>query len=137
MMTDALIQSGFKSDQLTFVSWLGVVRYLTREAFISVLTSITSSMRVGSEVVFDFSSSPSLLQWLREPVYRTIVKRMLKNNELRPTYYDPASLKCDLKRIGFADVQLCGSTEMNVRYCNDRTDGLRVPTGFWLVKARV
>ena len=162
MMTDALIQSGFKSDQLTFISWLGVVRYLTREAFISVLTSIISSMRVGSEVVFDFSSSPSLLelfcgralpgrtevvfdfssspsllQWLREPVYRTIVKRMLKNNELRPTYYDPASLKCDLKRIGFADVQLFGSTEINVRYCNDRTDGLRVPTGFWLVKARV
>src|SRR4029077_20703471 len=28
-----------------------------------------------------------------------------KNNGFRPTYFDPASLKCDLKRIGFADVQ--------------------------------
>ena len=162
MMIDVLRQSGFKSDELTFISWLGVVRYLTREAFISVLTSIISSMRVGSEVVFDFSSppsllqlfrgqalpgrtevvldfssSPSLLEWLREPVYRMIVKRMFKNNEIRPTYYDPASLKCNLKRIGFADVQLFGPKEMNVRYCNDRTDGLRVPTNFYLVKARV
>src|SRR5438132_11313097 len=49
MMIDALRQSGFKSDELTFISWLGVVRYLTREAFISVLTSIISSIQVGSD----------------------------------------------------------------------------------------
>src|SRR5262252_5046813 len=105
MMIDALEQSGFKSNELTFISWLGVVRYLSREAFISVLTSIVSSMRVGSEIVFDFStapsllqmfrgqalpghteflsessSSPSLLEWLREPVYRRIVKQMSSKN---------------------------------------------------------
>jgi methyltransferase (TIGR00027 family) len=137
MMIDALRQSGFKSDELTFISWLGVVRYLTREAFISVLTSIISSMGVGSEVVLNFSLPPSLLQRLRQLPHRTIANWTFKNNEFRPTYYDPAWLKCDLKRIGFADVQLFAPTEMNVRYCNDRTDGLRVPTNFCLLKARV
>jgi methyltransferase (TIGR00027 family) len=135
MMIDALGQSGFKSNELTFISWLGVVRYLSPEAFISVLTSIVSSMRPGSEVVFDSSPAPSLLQRLREMPH--IGNWTFKKNAFRPTYYDPASLESDLKRIGFADVQLFGPTELNDRYCNGRTDGLRVPINFYLVKARV
>jgi methyltransferase (TIGR00027 family) len=135
MMMDALGQSGFKSNELTFISWLGVVRYLSPEAFISVLTSIVSSMRPGSEVVFDSGPAPSLLQRLREMPHRPIWT--FKKNAFRPPYYDLASLKSDLKRIGFADVQLFGPTELNDRYCNGRTDGLRVPMNFYLVKARV
>jgi O-methyltransferase involved in polyketide biosynthesis len=137
MMIDALGQSGFKSNELTFISWLGVVRYLSPDAFISVLTSIVSSMRPGSEVVFDTGPAPSLLQRLREMPHRPIGNWTFKKNAFRPTYYDPASLKSDLKRIGFADVQLLGPTELNDRYCNGRTDGLRVPMNCYLVKARV
>jgi methyltransferase (TIGR00027 family) len=161
-LTERLAESDFRTDELTFISWAGVVRYLTREAFMSVLNSILSSMRVGSELVFDFStapsflqlfrgqappghtevllessSSPSLLQSLREPVYRLVVNQMCRENEFRPTYYNPASLTCDLKRIGFADVQLFGSEEMNARYCKDRTDGFRIWHEHYLVKARV
>ena len=159
MMTDALRQSGFKSDELTFVSWLGVTGYLSQEAVISVLSSIVSSMRIGSEVVFDFapplqlketirrikesfvvfgfSPTPSLLQQLRERAYRMIVNRTFKNKDFRWTYFDPASLTRDLKRIGFADVQLFGPKELNVRYCKDRTDGLRIRNQVRLAKARV
>jgi len=166
VLTDALRQSGFNSAELTFVSFLGVVRYLSREAVISVLTSIVSSMPAGSEVVFDFGPPPSLLQVfrgrarpgrtemlfefcsrsslpqrLRELAYRTIVNWTFKNNDFRPTYFDIKSFTRDLKRIGFADVQHFGSKELNVRYCKDRTDGLRIrsESGFrmHLVKARV
>ena len=155
MMTDALRQSGFKSDELTFVSWLGVTGYLSQEAVISVLSSIVSSMRIGSEVVFDFApplqlketirrikesfvvSGSSLLQQLRERAYRMIVNRTFKNKDFRWTYFDPASLTRDLKRIGFADVQLFGPKELNVRYCKDRTDGLRIRNQVRLAKARV
>jgi hypothetical protein len=93
-------------------------------------------MRPGSEVVFDFPA-PSLLQRLREMLRRPIGNWTFKKNAFRLTYYDPALLKSDLKRIGFADVQLFGPTELNDRYCNGRTDGLRVPINFYLVKARV
>ena len=162
MMTDALRQSGFRSDELAFISFIGVVRYLSRETFISVLTSIVSSMRAGSEVVFDFGSPPSLLQVLRgralpgrtevifdsssfpslpqrlrELAYGMIVNRRSRNNGFRPTYLDVAPLTRDLKRIGFADVQLFGPKELNVRYCKNRTDGLRIQNNIHLVKARV
>ena len=60
------------------------------------------------------------------------------NSRVRaPTCFNPASLTCDVKRIGFADVQIFGPTEMNARYCRDREDGLRVPHRLCLVKARV
>jgi methyltransferase (TIGR00027 family) len=161
MMLDALRQSGFESDELTFISCIGVVRYLSRETFISMLTSIVSLMRAGSELVFDFgppplllqllhgralpgrtevlfdfSSFPSLPQRFRELAYRMIVNWKFKNNAFRTMYFDPASLTRDLKRIGFADVQLFRNKEMNVRYCKDRTDGLRIQQ-IHLIKARV
>jgi len=137
MMADALRQSGLKSDELIFVSFIGVVRYLSRETVISVLTSIVSSMRAGSEVVFDFAPPPSQLERLREFTDEIIVNWKSKNNGFRPTYFDPAPLTRDLRRIGFADVQLFGPKEMNARYCKDRTDGLRIQNRMHLVKARV
>ena len=137
MITNALRPSGFKSDELTFVAVLGVVRYLSRETLISVLTSIVSSMRAGSEVVFDFAPPPSQLERLREFTDEIIVNWRSRNNGFRPTYFDPAPLTRDLKRIGFADVQLFGPKEMNARYCKDRTDGLRIQNRMHLVKARV
>ena len=137
MITDALRQSGLKSDELIFVSFIGVVRYLSRETVISVLTSIVSSMRAGSEVVFDFAPPPSQLERLREFTDEIIVNWRSKNNGFRPTYFDPAPLTRDLRRIGFADVQLFGPKEMNARYCKDRTDGLRIQNRMHLVKARV
>jgi methyltransferase (TIGR00027 family) len=160
MMSDALRQSGFKSDEPGFISCIGVVRYLSRETFRSMLTCIVSSMRAGSELVFDFGPPPSLLQLfrgravpgsteavcddssspslqrLRERAYRTIVNRKFKNNGFRTIYFNPASLTCDLKRIGFADVQLVGPKEMNMRFCKDRRDGLRIQA-MHLIKARV
>jgi methyltransferase (TIGR00027 family) len=161
MMADALRQSGFKSDELTFISCLGVVRYLSRETLISVLTSIVSSMRTGSEVVFDCrpppsllqvlggralpgrtevifdSSFPSLPQRLRKLAHGMIVNRRPRNNGFRPTYLDLAPLTRDLKRIGFVDVKLFGPKELNVRYCKNRTGGLRIQNNIHLVKARV
>jgi methyltransferase (TIGR00027 family) len=136
VMTDVLRQSGFKSNELAFISFIGVVRYLSREVFISVLASIVSSIRVGSEVVFDFAP-PSQLQRLRELADEVIVNRSSRNNGFRPTYLDLAPLTRDLKRIGFADVQLFGPNKLNERYCKNRTDGLLIRNRMHLVKARV
>ena len=66
-----------------------------------------------------------------------IVNWMFKNNDFKPTYFDIETLTRDLKRIGFADVELFGPKEMNMRYYKDRTDGLRIQNQMHLVKARV
>ena len=76
---------------------------------------------------------------LHSALGKYFVKSALSLADFR-SYRDKASLEY-LKRIGFADVQHFGSKELNVRYCKDRTDGLRIrsESGFrmHLVKARV
>ncbi len=134
-MIDALTEADFKSDELAFVSFIGVVRYLSRETLISVLISI-ASMSSGSEVVLDFAPRPSLPQRLRE-LTEKIIAIGGSNKGFRPSYFDPASLMRDLKRVGFADVQLFSPKEMNARYCKGRTDGLQIENQMHLVKARV
>ena len=137
MLSNALRESGFKSDELTFVSFIGVVRYLSWEILESVLSSIVSLVPAGSELVFDFAPPSSLRQRLREFTGELVVNWKSGNKGFRPSYFDPVLLARYLKRIGFADVQLLGPKEMNVRYCKDRTDGLRIENKMHLVKARV
>jgi methyltransferase (TIGR00027 family) len=129
MITDALRRSGFRSDEPAFFSFIGVTRYLTREALISVFSSIVSSMPTGSEIVVDFYAPPSLLQRLREPNQET--------NGFRPSYFDPMTITRDLKPLGFADVKLIGPKELNVRYCKNRKDGLRIRNRMHLIQACV
>ncbi len=136
-LSNALRESGFKSDELTFVSFIGVVRYLSWDILESVLSSIVSLVPAGSDLVFDFGPPPPLRQRLRELTGELLVNWKSKNKGFRPSYFDPVSLTRYLKRIGFADVQLLGPKEMNVRYCKNRTDGLRIENKMHLVKARV
>ena len=93
-------------------------------------------MRAESEVVFDFAP-PSQLERLRELAEEVIVNRRSRNSRFRPTYLDVAPLTRDLKRIGFADVQLVAPKEINARYCKNRTDGLLIRNRMHLIKARV
>ena len=141
------------------------MRYLTRAALISVLSSIISSLRAGSEVVFDFGPptipvasvprsgssgaygspirlspflSAATVAGIGVPKDRQLE---IQQSRFRPTYFDIESFISDLKRIGFSDVRHFGSKEMNERYSKDRTDGLRIgnESGFRMhpVKARL
>ncbi len=159
-LTAALRQSGLKTDEPTFVCFIGVIRYLSGEMLKSVLTSIVLSMRVGTEIIFDIGPLPSLWQVLRgraiagrteflfnsslslsqrlcQMAYRVMADRTFNGNGFRPTYFNLDRLTRDLKRIGFAEVQLLSPKEMNARYCNNRTDGLRIESQMHLVKVRV
>ncbi len=160
-LTDALRQAGFKNDQLTFVCFIGVIRYLSGEMLRSIVTSIVASMCAGSEIVFDVGPPPSLLQLLRgralagrtEVIFGSssapsLSQKLRKlahgifsdrggTNGFQPTYFDLDLLMRDLKRIGFADVQLFRPKEMNGLYCNARADGLRIASQMHLVKVRV
>lgn len=133
---DVLGQHGFKGDNPAFVAWLGVTRYLAREAVIGVLTSLRSSLRSESKLVVDFFP-PSLKQRVHQKTRRALADWRFKCNGFRPSYLDSVSFIDDIKRIGFTDVQILGSREMNALYCGERRDQLRVPDQPCLVKIRV
>ena len=53
-LSDGLQQAGFKADEPVFVSMLGVIVYLTRDAAMSTLKFV-GSLPPKTEIVFDYA----------------------------------------------------------------------------------
>jgi methyltransferase (TIGR00027 family) len=62
-LRDALHQARFDFGQPAFISWLGVVPYLTLDAITATLTTL-GSLPEGSGIVFDYGVPPSSLSGL-------------------------------------------------------------------------
>jgi methyltransferase (TIGR00027 family) len=136
-LADALGRSGFKTNELTFFSWLGVTPYLRRDAVMAALTFVASAVLAGSELVFDFALSQSSLDQTQRLASEAVVRRAATGGEPWMTSFDPGSLANDLLHMGFQSVQDFGPKEMNARYFKNRTDNLRVRSLTHLMKARI
>jgi O-methyltransferase involved in polyketide biosynthesis len=51
--------------------------------------------------------------------------------------FDPRQLETQVKNLGFTEVTELSPAEINARYCENRSDGLRTPQAHHLMKARV
>jgi len=60
LLADQLQKGGFKTDEPSFFSWLGVTMYLTRETMMETMEFISSSTPTGSRIVFDYTSDSGL-----------------------------------------------------------------------------
>lgn len=136
-LAEGLARAGFRRDQKAFVSWLGVVPYLTRSAVMETLR-LVGSLPAGSEIVFDYGLPPESLDPVSRMALETLAARVASAGEPFQTYFDPAELESELRRMGFASFENLAGDEINTRYFNNRPDGLRVAgTVGRLMKARV
>src|SRR5262249_55781148 len=60
-LSEALQCSPYDPAKLTFLSWLGVTYYLTREAIFSTLKDITTIAPTDSTLVFDYMDADSFI----------------------------------------------------------------------------
>lgn len=135
-LADGLKKTGFRADQPSFFSWLGVVVYLTKPAVMETFKFV-ASLPVGSEIVFDYSVPPSLLTENQRSARDAGVKRVATLGEPWITFLDPSSLTSELQGMGFRDVEDLSPEEANERYFKGRADGLRLGGSGRLMKARV
>jgi methyltransferase (TIGR00027 family) len=135
-LEDGLAAAGWDASAPTFFSWLGVTIYLTRESIMTTLRAIATAA-AGSEVVFDYSVAPEMLEPARRRVYDALAARVAEAGEPWITGFDPAALARDLRALGFTDVDDVGPDVVNARYFAGRTDGLRVGGFSRLMHARV
>ncbi len=135
-LAEGLLGAGYDPGKCTFFSWLGVTEYLTTEAVMATLRFIASAP-VGSEVVFDYMLSPSLLTPAQRPRFDALAQRVASAGEPWQAFFDPALLTRDLRAMGFGYVEDNGPEEINTRYFKDRRDGLRVGSLSHLRKAQV
>jgi methyltransferase (TIGR00027 family) len=136
-LQDGLTRAGFGFYRITFFSWLGVVPYLTDEAFDSTLRLI-ASMPAGSGVVFDYGTTRDSLSPLEQAARDALATRVAAAGEPFKLFLDPVELHGRLERLGFTGVEDVGADELNARYFRDRADGLKLAgSGGRLLSARV
>jgi methyltransferase (TIGR00027 family) len=115
----------FVATQPAFVSWLGVVPYLTREAA-SHTFAFLGHFPEGSGVAFDYGVAPSSLPFLDRMAIRALSRRVARAGEPFRLFFAPAELDEFLKEHGFRRIEQLSSKEINERYFRQRGDGLAV-----------
>ena len=133
---DGLGRAGFKKEEPAFFSMLGVVIYLTKSAVVETLRFV-AALPSGSEMVFDYSVSPSQLPENQRSAHESAARRVAALGEPWITYLDPSTLAVELRQMGFEMLEDIGPREANRRYFKDRSDGLQIGGSGRLLKARV
>jgi methyltransferase (TIGR00027 family) len=110
----ALARSAFKPKQLTFFSWLGVTMYLTREANLATVRSISSCTPAGSEVVFTYFDE-HLFQ-AQSQSFRDLQQRVAAIGEPFTSGFDPSSLAPTLAQCGLELMEDLSGSDMARRY---------------------
>jgi methyltransferase (TIGR00027 family) len=120
-----LIASGFRDDLPAFVSWLGVVPYLTKEAAAHTF-GFVGKLPKGSGVVFDYSVPRSSLGFLERFAFDALSRRVASAGEPFRLFFTPGELDEFLRNLGFRQIEQLGSAEINAKYFANRQDGLRI-----------
>ena len=132
-----LLKAGFTKDVPSFFSWLGVTMYLPANAVIATLRSIASMAAHGSEIVFDYSISPSAMGVGDSSDYQIMATHVAELGEPWRSAFVPDMLASDLPAMGLAPAEDLGPDELNARFFRDRTDALRVGGRAHLMKVIV
>jgi methyltransferase (TIGR00027 family) len=136
-LADGLARVGFDMTAPTFVSWLGVVFYLTEDAIFDTLALI-ARLSKGSEVVFDFGVSRDKLDLVSRLALDALSARVALAGEPFRSLFDPQALSARLITMGFSEAEVSGADELNARYFDGRADGLRLKGAAGrLMRARV
>jgi methyltransferase (TIGR00027 family) len=133
-LAQGLAEAGFRNDQPTCFSWLGVTMYLTEAAIMETLGYV-ASLPKGSSICFDYRVPVSMLNPIERVIGEVMGKRAASVGEPWVSAFDPAVLQKQLLELGFSEAETYEPDVLNLRYLYRRKDGLR--TGGRVMCARV
>ncbi len=113
---------GFDPTVPTLFAWLGVVPYLTLNAFRDTISFIAAQPR-GTGVVFDYGQPRSALPWFEQLAHDSLASRVQLAGEAFQLFFTPAEIAAEL--TAFHNLEDIGTPEINARYFSNRTDSLR------------
>ena len=133
-VADALAGHGFDAAAPAFVSWLGVMMYLTRDAIAAVFAFVRA-LPPSSEIVLSFMPMPAAAAAPGDEP--TLADRVAGLGEPLRTCIAPEELVAWLTDLGFAEVTLLTADDIDARYVGGRADGLRPSRHTTIASARV
>jgi methyltransferase (TIGR00027 family) len=114
-LAEGLAAARFDPAQQVFFTWLGVVPYLTEEAFWSTLNFI-SKLQNAAHVVFDYSNPPESLTAEARANYDIRAARVAELGEAWLTHFDTDDLRAKLNDLGFTEIEDLGPPQIAARY---------------------
>jgi methyltransferase (TIGR00027 family) len=125
-LAEGLAQARFDMGRAAFFGWLGVVPYLTLEAFRATIRDI-AGMASQSGVGLDYGLSPKVLGPLHRLALERLSARVAAAGEPFRLLFTPGELEDELRTAGFARIAQWNSKSLNELYFNGRLDGLKLP----------
>lgn len=122
-LAEGLAEAGYDFSAPAFFGWLGVVPYLTLDAFRSTVAAI-AAMPAGTQVGFDFALSPENFSPMRRRFFDELAARVARAGEPFQLFFTPEKLEYELRAAGFREVDLIDSDGLNDLYFRARKDGL-------------
>ena len=120
-----LLRAGFDFAMPAAVAWLGVVPYLTAEAF-AVTMRVLQRMALGSNLVFDYSQPREVLPPVEQLMLDSISARVALAGEPFQLFFTPAQLVEEMQHYGWRVVEDLDGKGLNTRYLVGRNDGLEL-----------
>jgi methyltransferase (TIGR00027 family) len=113
--------AGFDRTAPAFFAWLGVVPYLTLEAFRATLSFIAEQPE-GSGLTLDYGQPREVLPSLERLAHDSLASRVEQAGEPFRLSFTPAAISAELSR--FRNLEDLGAREINARYFDGRSDQL-------------
>jgi O-methyltransferase involved in polyketide biosynthesis len=116
----SLAEAGFDPQQRTFITWLGVVPYLTEDAVWATL-KVVAALPGGAEMVFDYSNPPHRFSPDRRIALQRVdhERRALIVDDLSETslsHFDTVELHEGLRALGLQPLDDLGPVQIVQRY---------------------
>jgi methyltransferase (TIGR00027 family) len=124
-LAEGLAEAGFDSSAPAFFGWLGVVPYLTLEAFRATLSTI-AGLPAGSAVSFDYALAPETLSEAGRTAFAALAKRVADAGEPFQLFFTPQTMEAELRQAGFKRIEQLDSDRLNEIYFKNRADGLKL-----------
>ena len=122
-LSTQLGDAGFNHRAPAFFAWLGVVPYLTLEAFRGTLNFI-SAQPPGTGLTLDYGQPRAVLPLLERLAHDSLASRVEKAGEPFRLFFTPAEIAAEFSR--FHSLEDLSGPEINARYFSGRTDQLAV-----------
>jgi methyltransferase (TIGR00027 family) len=124
-LTEGLAKMGFNGHTRAFFGWLGVVPYLTLDAFQATLQTV-ARLPAGSGISFDYAFVPETLSPKRRAIFNALSERVAAAGEPFKLFFTPEQMVSELRDAGFMNIEQNDSGHLNELYFRDRSDGLRL-----------
>jgi methyltransferase (TIGR00027 family) len=118
-----LKSAGFDESLPTVTAWLGVVPYLTSEAFRATMR-VLARFATGSEVVFDYTLPREALPPVEQLMLDSLSARVAQAGEPFQLFFTPAQLAEELEWLGLRIVEDLDTAAVSARYLANRNDAL-------------